>query len=58
VFNDSAIAVRALQREINPQLQVAIIGLDVHQGNGTASILEKDASIFTLSIHGKIIFHL
>lgn len=53
VFNDSAIAARALQREISANLQVAIIDLDVHQGNGTASILENDTSIFTLSIHGE-----
>ena len=53
VFNDSAIAARALQKEISSKLQVAIIDLDVHQGNGTASILENDASIFTLSIHGE-----
>ena len=53
VFNDSAITARALQKEINPKLKVAIIDLDVHQGNGTASILQHDASIFTLSIHGE-----
>jgi acetoin utilization deacetylase AcuC-like enzyme len=53
VFNDSAIAARALQKEIHPKLKVAIIDLDVHQGNGTASILENDVSIFTLSIHGE-----
>ena len=53
VFNDSAIAARALQREISANLKVAIIDLDVHQGNGTASILENDSSIFTLSIHGE-----
>jgi len=53
VFNDSAIAARALQKEICSQLKVAIIDLDVHQGNGTASILEHDPSIFTLSIHGE-----
>jgi len=53
VFNDSAIAARSLQKEIHPHLQVAIIDLDVHQGNGTASILKNDASIFTLSIHGE-----
>jgi acetoin utilization deacetylase AcuC-like enzyme len=53
VFNDSAIAARALQKEINPKLKVAVIDLDVHQGNGTASILENDPSIFTLSIHGE-----
>ncbi len=53
VFNDSAIAARALQKEMNPKLKVAIIDLDVHQGNGTASILQNDSSIFTLSIHGE-----
>jgi acetoin utilization deacetylase AcuC-like enzyme len=34
-------------------LQIAVIDLDVHQGNGTASIFKKDASVFTLSIHGE-----
>lgn len=53
VFNDSAIAARALQREIHPKLKVAIVDLDVHQGNGTAAILQNDPSIFTLSIHGE-----
>ena len=53
VFNDSAIAARAIQREVNAKLKIAIIDLDVHQGNGTASILRDDSSIFTLSIHGE-----
>ena len=53
VFNDSAIAARAIQKEINAKLKVAIIDLDVHQGNGTAAILENDTSIFTLSMHGE-----
>jgi acetoin utilization deacetylase AcuC-like enzyme len=53
VFNDSAIAARALQKEINSKLKIAIVDLDVHQGNGTASILHNDSSIFTLSIHGE-----
>ena len=53
VFNDSAIAARALQKEVDSRLKIAIIDLDVHQGNGTASILENDPSIFTLSIHGE-----
>ena len=53
VFNDSAIAARALQKEVNTKLKIAIIDLDVHQGNGTASILQNDSSIFTLSIHGE-----
>lgn len=53
VFNDSAIAARALQKEVSSKLKIAIIDLDVHQGNGTASILQHDSSIFTLSIHGE-----
>ena len=53
VFNDSAIAARGIQKEINAKLKVAIIDLDVHQGNGTAAILENDTSIFTLSMHGE-----
>ncbi|GAC1411134.1 MAG: hypothetical protein NVSMB6_12160 [Burkholderiaceae bacterium] len=32
---------------------VAIVDLDVHQGNGTASILSGDESVFTLSLHGE-----
>jgi acetoin utilization deacetylase AcuC-like enzyme len=31
---------------------VAIIDLDVHQGNGTARIFASDPSVFTLSMHG------
>ncbi|QWD77611.1 histone deacetylase [Polynucleobacter sp. MWH-Svant-W18] len=53
IFNDSAIAARTLQKEVNAKLKVAIIDLDVHQGNGTAAILQQDPSIFTLSIHGE-----
>lgn len=53
VFNDSVIAARSLQREVHSKLKIAIIDLDVHQGNGTASILENDSGIFTMSIHGE-----
>jgi acetoin utilization deacetylase AcuC-like enzyme len=53
VFNDSAIAARTLQKEVSSSLKIAVIDLDVHQGNGTASILQNDESIFTLSIHGE-----
>lgn len=52
VFNDSAIAARAIQAERRVR-RIVIIDCDVHQGNGTASILEGDDSIFTFSIHGK-----
>jgi acetoin utilization deacetylase AcuC-like enzyme len=51
VFNDSAIAVRALQAESLVE-RVVIIDCDVHQGNGTAAIFRNDPSVFTFSIHG------
>jgi acetoin utilization deacetylase AcuC-like enzyme len=53
VFNDAAVAARVLQADAScRQLKIAIIDLDVHQGNGTAAILARDDSIFTLSLHG------
>ena len=56
VFNDVAVAARLLQAEVARQerrvLQVAVIDLDVHQGNGTATIFKHDPSVFTLSMHG------
>ncbi|CAM3935965.1 histone deacetylase [Deinococcus marmoris] len=33
--------------------RVAVIDLDVHQGNGTAAMLGAEARAFTLSIHGE-----
>lgn len=51
VFNDAAIAARLMQAERRAS-RVAIVDLDVHQGNGTASILANDDSVFTLSLHG------
>jgi acetoin utilization deacetylase AcuC-like enzyme len=30
-----------------------VVDLDVHQGNGTASIFAHDPSVFTLSVHGE-----
>jgi acetoin utilization deacetylase AcuC-like enzyme len=32
--------------------QIAIIDLDVHQGNGTAKIFENEPRVFTFSMHG------
>ncbi|WP_299019523.1 histone deacetylase [uncultured Tepidimonas sp.] len=60
VFNDVAVAARLLQAEWARRgaaqrawpLRVAIIDLDVHQGNGTARIFRDDPSVFTLSLHG------
>ena len=51
VFNDAAIAARAMQAEAGIA-RVTVIDCDVHQGNGTASILRGDDSAFTFSIHG------
>jgi acetoin utilization deacetylase AcuC-like enzyme len=58
VFNDFAVAARLMQAETARRhgsarpLRVAIIDLDVHQGNGTAKIFQGDDSVFTLSMHG------
>ena len=52
VFNDAAIAAKVLQKGSNPKAKIAIIDLDVHQGDGTASIFQDDPTIFTLSLHG------
>ena len=51
VFNDAAIAARAMVAEAG-LARVAIVDCDVHQGNGTASILRGDPRAFTFSIHG------
>jgi acetoin utilization deacetylase AcuC-like enzyme len=51
VFNDSAVAARAMQAEGRAR-RVLIVDCDVHQGNGSAAILAGDETIFTFSIHG------
>jgi acetoin utilization deacetylase AcuC-like enzyme len=43
--NDVAVAVRVLQR------RAAVVDLDVHHGNGTAMIFERDEHVFTFSMH-------
>jgi len=50
-FNDVAIAVRRLQQSGRVK-RVAIVDLDVHQGNGTHSIFAGDDDVYTFSIHG------
>jgi len=49
-LNDVAVAIRVLQRD-GAIRRAAILDVDVHQGNGTASIFADDASVFTCSIH-------
>ncbi len=57
VFNDIAVTARLMQAEVwrerKQHLRVAVIDLDVHQGNGTARIFANDNSVFTLSLHGE-----
>lgn len=52
VFNDIAVATRFLQK-YSLASRIAIIDLDVHQGNGNSSILGGDPQIFILSVHGE-----
>jgi acetoin utilization deacetylase AcuC-like enzyme len=56
VFNDTAVAARLMQVEAHRHrrslLPVLVIDLDVHQGDGTATIFADDPTVFTLSIHG------
>ena len=52
VFNDIAVAARYLKQNGLAE-RVAIIDLDVHQGNGNSSILGDDAGIFIFSMHGE-----
>lgn len=65
VFNDLAVAARVFQTDRIAQFRergelgvlrlphrVLVLDLDVHQGDGTAEILEGDSSVFTFSMHG------
>ncbi len=50
LINDIAIAVRVLRRQGEAR-RVAILDLDVHQGNGTATILGGEPDSFCVSLH-------
>jgi acetoin utilization deacetylase AcuC-like enzyme len=57
-LNDVAVAIRVAQQAPSTRLarsgqagRVAIVDLDVHHGNGTAMIFERDDSVFTFSMH-------
>ncbi len=50
VFNDLAYTARALI-EMRWVKRILILDCDVHQGDGTASILSNDSNILTCSIH-------
>jgi acetoin utilization deacetylase AcuC-like enzyme len=50
VFNDIAVAIESL-RQSGRVRRVAVIDLDVHQGDGTAQIFADDTSVLTFSMH-------
>lgn len=52
LLNDMAIAACYLLKK-NLASKILIIDLDVHQGNGTASIFKNKTEVFTFSMHGK-----
>lgn len=52
LLNDFAIAAHVLLK-LKKASSILIIDLDVHQGNGTASIFKNNDSVFTFSMHGK-----
>ena len=47
-LNQAAVAVRLLQAQLP---RVAVVDVDYHAGNGTASIFWTDASVFVASLH-------
>lgn len=52
LLNDQVIAAKWLLENSNVQ-RILIIDLDVHQGNGTAKMLDCEERIFTFSMHGE-----
>ncbi len=52
VFNDLAVAISTLRAEADLR-RASIVDLDVHQGDGTASIFSGDPDVFALSLHSE-----
>jgi acetoin utilization deacetylase AcuC-like enzyme len=52
VFNDLAVTARKLI-DHHGLTRIAVIDLDVHHGDGTASIFAHDPRVFTFSMHGE-----
>ena len=50
VYNDIAVAANYLL-EFGEAKKILVVDLDVHQGNGTASIFADDDRVFTFSMH-------
>jgi acetoin utilization deacetylase AcuC-like enzyme len=51
LLNDFAVAANYLLQQQRAK-QILIVDLDVHQGNGTASIFANEPRVFTFSMHG------
>ncbi len=51
-FNGQAVAANYLLHN-NLASKILIVDLDVHQGNGTASIFKDEPRVFTFSMHGE-----
>jgi acetoin utilization deacetylase AcuC-like enzyme len=52
LLNDQAIGAQYLL-DNNLAKKILMVDLDVHQGNGTAEIFQKQDEVFTFSMHGK-----
>ncbi len=52
LLNDMAVASNYLLKKKLAK-QILIIDLDVHQGNGTAKLFEREKRVFTFSMHGE-----
>jgi len=52
LLNDQAIASDYLLHHKKAH-KILIVDLDVHQGNGTAKLMEQEDRVFTFSMHGK-----
>jgi acetoin utilization deacetylase AcuC-like enzyme len=52
LLNDMAVASDYLLHK-NLVTKILVIDLDVHQGNGTAKLMEHEPRVFTFSMHGK-----
>jgi len=55
VFNDIAVSIQWL-RTAGHAKRIAVIDLDVHQGDGTAQIFEDEPEVLTLSVHCEVNF--
>lgn len=52
LFNDIAVGALYAINKLSIS-RILVVDLDVHQGNGTAKIFEKDERVFTFSMHGE-----